>query len=91
MKTLLIILGVLVLLALIPLGAHVRYDSEGPWVALVIGPIKIRLIPKKPKKPKKPQKAKNKKTKSRKRNRAKRRKRRKKSRKSRRRSSRSAA
>ena len=63
MKTLLIILGVLVLLALIPLGAHVRYDSDGPWVALVIGPIKIRLIPKKPKKPKKPKESKKKKEK----------------------------
>ena len=64
MKTLLIILGVLVLLALIPLGAHVRYDSEGPWVALVIGPIKIRLFPKKPKKPKKARKKKEKKPKA---------------------------
>ena len=63
MKTLLIILGVLVLLALIPLGAHVRYDSEGPWVALVVGPIKIRLIPKKQKKAKKSKKAKDKKDK----------------------------
>ena len=63
MKTLLIILGVLVLLALIPLGAHVRYDSEGPWVALVIGPIKIRLIPKNSKKPKKPKDSKKKKEK----------------------------
>ena len=66
MKTLLIILGVLVLLALIPLGAHVRYDSDGPWVALVIGPIKIRLIPKKPKKPKKPKAEKKKKEKKKK-------------------------
>ena len=63
MKTLLIILGVLVLLALIPLGAHVRYDSDGPWVALVIGPIKIRLIPKNSKKPKKPKDSKKKKEK----------------------------
>ncbi len=56
MKTLLIILAVLVLLALIPLGAHVRYDSEGAFVWLVIGPIRIRLLPKKPKKPKKAKK-----------------------------------
>lgn len=66
MKTLLIILGILVLLALIPLGAHVRYDAEGPFVALVVGPIKIRLIPKKPKKPKKPKEAKEKKEKKKK-------------------------
>ena len=45
MKALLIILGILVLLALIPLGAHVRYDADGPFVALVVGPIRIRLIP----------------------------------------------
>lgn len=60
MKALLIILGILVLLALIPLGAHVRYDADGPFVALVVGPIRIRLIPKKPKKPKKPKEAKKK-------------------------------
>ena len=60
MKALLIILGILVLLALIPLGAHVRYDADGPYVALVVGPIRIRLIPKKPKKPKKPKEAKKK-------------------------------
>ncbi len=54
MKALLIVLAVLVLLALIPLGAHVRYDSEGAFVWLVVGPIQIRLLPKKPKKPNKP-------------------------------------
>ena len=53
MKAVLIILGVLILLALIPLGAHVRYDAEGPRVALVVGPFKIRLLPKKAKKQKK--------------------------------------
>ena len=63
MKTLLIILGVLVLLALIPLGAHVRYDSDGPFVALVVGPVELRLIPKKPKKTKKTQKTRDKKDK----------------------------
>ena len=50
MKVLLIILAVLVLLALIPLGARVRYDEQGAFVWLVIGPIRIRLLPKKPKK-----------------------------------------
>ena len=53
MKALLIILGVLVLLALIPLGAHVRYDADGAFVWVVAGPIRIRLLPKKPKKAKK--------------------------------------
>ena len=63
MKVLLIILAVLVLLALIPLGARVRYDAEGAFVWLVIGPIRIRLLPKKPKKPQKPKKPKEKKEK----------------------------
>ena len=58
MKALLIVLAVLVLLALIPLGAHVRYDSEGAFVWLVAGPIRIRLLPKKPRKPKKDKKEK---------------------------------
>ena len=56
MKALLIILGVLVLLALIPLGAHVRYDADGAFVWVVAGPIRIRLLPKKPKKAKKQKK-----------------------------------
>lgn len=51
MKALLIILGILVLLALIPLGAHVRYDSSGPMVRIIAGPIRIQLLPKKKKKP----------------------------------------
>ena len=58
MKALLIVLAVLVLLALIPLGAHVRYDSEGAFVWLVAGPVRIRILPKKPKKPKKNKKEK---------------------------------
>ncbi len=52
MKALLIVLAVLVLLALIPLGAHVRYDSEGAFVWLTVGPIRIRLLPKNAKKDK---------------------------------------
>ena len=63
MKALLIVLAVLVLLALIPLGAHVRYDSEGAFVWLTVGPIRIRLLPKKPKKAKKDKKEKKKKEK----------------------------
>lgn len=60
MKTLLIILGILILLALIPLGAHVRYDSDGPMVKIIAGPVKIQLLPKK-KKAKKEKKEKKKK------------------------------
>ena len=63
MKALLIVLAVLVLLALIPLGAHVRYDSEGAFVWLTVGPIRIRLLPKKPKKAQKDKKEKKKKEK----------------------------
>ncbi len=38
-------LGVLLLLGLLPVGAHVRYDSEGPYCALVLGPIRLQLLP----------------------------------------------
>lgn len=54
MKTLLIVSAILALLALMPLGAHVRYDAEGPVVALTVGPFRLRLVPKKAKKPQKP-------------------------------------
>ncbi len=49
MKALLILLAVLGLLALLPLGVHARYDSGGPWFALVIGPVQVQLFPGKPK------------------------------------------
>lgn len=51
----LIALGVLVLLAILPLGASVRYDSEGVLVRLIAGPVKITLFPR-PKKKRAPQK-----------------------------------
>ena len=44
---------ILFLLAILPLGAHVRYDADGTVVKLIIGPVRWQLIPKKPKKPKK--------------------------------------
>lgn len=47
--------GVLVLLAILPLGASVRYDSEGVLVRLIAGPVKITLFPR-PKKKRAPQK-----------------------------------
>ena len=53
----LIALGVLVLLAILPLGASVRYDSEGVLVRLIAGPVKITLFPR-PKKKKPPASAK---------------------------------
>ena len=52
----LIVLGIMVLLAILPLGASVKYDADGPLVKLIAGPVKITLFPrpKKPKKEKKP-------------------------------------
>ncbi len=46
----LIALGVLVLLAILPLGASVRYDSDGVLVRLIAGPVKITLFPRPKKK-----------------------------------------
>lgn len=48
----LIFLAILVLLAILPLGASVRYDADGPRVRIVAGPVKIQVFPMK-KKPKK--------------------------------------
>lgn len=57
----LITIGILVLLAVIPLGVSVIYDEDGPLVRVVAGPLKIKVFPlpkkeKKPKKDKKPAK-----------------------------------
>ena len=59
-----VLLAVLVLLAILPLGASVLYDAEGARVRIVAGPLKIQVFPmkKKPKKDK-PKKEKTKKTK----------------------------
>ena len=45
---------ILFLLAILPLGASVLYDAEGPRVRVVAGPLKIQVFPlkKKPKKQK---------------------------------------
>ena len=48
----LIFLAILVLLAILPLGASVLYDADGPRVRIVAGPVKIQVFPMK-KKPKK--------------------------------------
>ena len=65
----LIALALLVLLAILPLGASVLYDEDGPRVRIVAGPLKIQVFPlkkkpkknkpkaEKPKKDKKPKKA----------------------------------
>lgn len=56
----LIVLGVLVFLALIPLGFRVHYDESGLTVRLLIGPVQITVYPsekkKKPEKKKKTEK-----------------------------------
>ena len=58
-----ITLGILVLLALLPLGVSVKYDSEGPLVRVILGPARVTVFPlpkknKKEKKQKEPKKAK---------------------------------
>ena len=57
-----ITLGILFLLAILPLGVSIHYNAEGPVVKLILGPIKLTVVPakKKPKKEKKekPQKEK---------------------------------
>ena len=57
----LITLGILLLLAVLPLGVRVRYNSEGILVKVIAGPVKITVYPlpgkkKKEKKKKEPKK-----------------------------------
>lgn len=61
----LIVLGILCLLAAIPLGVRIRYDSDGLLVKVLAGPVRITVFPRpkkekkkkeKPKKEKKPKK-----------------------------------
>ena len=55
-----IALGVVVLLAVLPLGVSVKYNSEGPLVRVILGPVKLTVFPlsKKKKKDKKDKKGK---------------------------------
>lgn len=48
----LVTLGILMILAVLPLGIHIRYDEDGVLGKLIAGPIKILLFPR-PKKEKK--------------------------------------
>ena len=48
-----ITLGILFLLAILPLGVRVSYEADGPLVKVVLGPVKITVFPR-PKKQKKP-------------------------------------
>ena len=54
----LIAAGVLVLLAVLPLGVSAVYDEAGPVVRLIAGPVRICVYPSKPKKEKESQKPK---------------------------------
>ena len=47
----LITLGILVLLAILPLGAAVRYNADGFFLKLIAGPVRIPLVPGKKKDP----------------------------------------
>ena len=53
----LVTLGILLLLAAVPLGVSVNYDSNGPLVRLVLGPVKLTLFPKAKKKTKEKKKS----------------------------------
>lgn len=56
----LIALGILVLIAILPVGASLIYDEDGLILSLLLGCIKIRLFPKPSRKDKKPKKEKKK-------------------------------
>ena len=48
----LITLGIVIGLAILPLGVSLKYNSEGPLVRLILGPVKLTLYPAKSKKEK---------------------------------------
>ena len=52
-----ITLGIITLLAILPLGVRILYDAEGPLVKLVLGPVKLTVFPRR-KKEAEPQKGK---------------------------------
>ena len=56
----LIAFAIIFLLAILPLGASVKYDADGPLVRIIAGPIRFTVFPMK-KKEKKPKKEKKKK------------------------------
>ncbi len=53
-----IALGILILLAILPLGARVNYNSEGVVVKVIAGPLKLQVVPAKKKDPLAPKKEK---------------------------------
>ena len=60
----LIALGVLILIAMIPIGVSALYDAEGPRVSVYIGPLRFFVFPVKKKKKEKQEKEKKPKKKS---------------------------
>lgn len=54
----LIALGIVLLLAVLPLGVRLRYNSEGMVLKIIAGPVKITLLPRPKKKKKKDRKGK---------------------------------
>ena len=61
----LIALGILILLAILPLGVTVRYDHSGILLKAIAGPVRLSLIPAKKKKEKPPKEKQKEKTPSR--------------------------
>lgn len=51
-----ITLGVLALLAILPLGVRIRYDAQGLLVKLIVGPVKLTVYPRPKKEKKSPKK-----------------------------------
>ena len=47
-----ITLGILFLLAILPLGVSVHYNVDGPVVKIILGPVKLTVVPAKKKPPK---------------------------------------
>ena len=47
-----ITLGILFLLAILPLGVSVHYNADGPVIKIILGPIKLQVVPAKKKLPK---------------------------------------
>lgn len=52
-------LGIVFLLAVLPLGVRIRYNSDGLLVKLILGPVKLTVIPGPKKKKKEPKKTSN--------------------------------
>ena len=53
-----ITLGIVTLLAILPLGVRVHYDAGGPLVKIVLGPLKLTVFPRPKKEPKQEKKQK---------------------------------